>query len=258
MKKLDRWSGVSRAFIAGLLLALLGACAATPPAPEAAPEVSASRAQRGTDWREEIIYFALTDRFANGNPRNDDGAPGPEGDAEPENPLAWHGGDFAGISQKIREGYFQKLGFTAIWISPVVLQVPAIPVADGPNQGEMFAGYHGYWAEGFVTVDPHFGTLKELKQLVRLAHSRGLKIIQDVVVNHAGYGAALVTEKPAWLNDEVDCANTYEHRPGLPAGGPTRLRPGPPRGGGFPQRFCELLGYGGRHRRHPNGHRQAC
>lgn len=90
----------------------------------------------------------------------------------------------------------------------MVLQVPAIPVADGPNQGEMFAGYHGYWAEDFVTVDPHFGTLKELKQFVRLAHSRGLKIIQDVVVNHAGYGAALVTEKPAWFNHEADCANT--------------------------------------------------
>jgi neopullulanase len=206
MTKLDRWSGVSRAFIAGLLLSLLAACAATPPVPETAPEVSTSRAQRGTDWREEVIYFALTDRFANGNPRNDDGAPGSGDDAEPQNPLGWHGGDFAGISQKIREGYFQQLGFTAIWISPVVLQVPAIPVADGPNQGRMFAGYHGYWAEDFVTVDPHFGTLKELKQLVRLAHSRGLKIIQDVVVNHAGYGAALVTEKPAWFNDEADCA----------------------------------------------------
>lgn len=195
MKTINHWPNVSRAFIAGLLLAVLTACAATPPVPDAAPEVLGGRTQQETDWREEVIYFALTDRFANGDPRND-GAPGPAADAEPTNPLGWHGGDFAGISQKIREGYFQNLGFTAIWISPVVLQVPAIPVADGPNRGEMFAGYHGYWAEDFVTVDPHFGTLKELKQLVRLAHSRGLKIVQDVVVNHAGYGASLVEEKP--------------------------------------------------------------
>ncbi len=70
----------------------------------------------------------------------------------------------------------------------------------------MFAGYHGYWAADFVVADPHFGTLKELQKLVKTAHSRGLKIIQDVVVNHAGYGAALVTQHPEWFNDDADCA----------------------------------------------------
>lgn len=206
MKKPHKRS-LSCSLAVGLLFVLLSACANVSPAP--VDTTSASAQKRGaTDWQEEVIYFALTDRFANGDASNDDGAPGVADDAEPINPLGWHGGDFAGITQKIKEGYFEKLGFTALWISPVVLQVPAIPVNDGPNQGRMFAGYHGYWAENFVSVDPHFGTLKELQKLVKMAHSRGLKIVQDVVVNHAGYGAALVTERPEWFNDAADCTAT--------------------------------------------------
>ncbi len=202
MKTKPGWFRPRLYLFSGLFL-LLSACATAPPAPAVSSE---GGRHAETDWREEVIYFAMTDRFANGDARNDDGAPGTADDAEPTNPLGWHGGDFAGLTRKIKEGYFDKLGFTAIWISPVVLQVPAILVADGPNEGELFAGYHGYWAEDFVTVDPHFGTLKELKKLVKLAHSRKLKIIQDVVVNHAGYGAALVDEQPDWFNDEADCA----------------------------------------------------
>ena len=186
----------------GLFL-LLSACAN--PAPVLGNVVEA-QSLGATDWQDEVIYFALTDRFANGDVSNDLGAPGPADDGELTNPVGWHGGDFAGITQKIEAGYFEDLGFTALWLSPVVLQVPAIPVASGPNQGRMFAGYHGYWAEDFVRVDPHFGTLAELQTLVETAHRQGLKIIQDVVVNHTGYGAALVTEHPDWFNDAADCA----------------------------------------------------
>ncbi len=175
-----------------------------------------------TDWRDEVIYFALTDRFANGDPGNDDGPMRGPGDvADLGNPLAWHGGDYAGLTQKINEGYFERMGFTALWISPVVLQVPAIVVndANSPNDGEYFAGYHGYWAEDFVRVDPHFGTLAELQTLVETAHKKGLKIIQDIVVNHAGYGAALVSEHPDWFNDEATCANSANKDQDCPLAG---------------------------------------
>jgi glycosidase len=158
------------------------------------------------DWRDEVIYFAVTDRFANGNPANDNGPNRDEGDrADLSNPLGWHGGDFAGLKAKIEEGYFRKLGFTALWISPVVLQVPAIAVNSGPNQGKAFAGYHGYWAEDFFKVDPHFGTLAEYKALVDTARRNNIKIIQDVVVNHAGYGAKLAAEKPEWFRTGPNC-----------------------------------------------------
>ena len=158
-------------------------------------------------WQDETIYFALTDRFANGDPSNDNGANRDAGDrADKTNPLGWHGGDWKGIQQKIESGYFKNLGFTALWISPVVLQVPSIPVADGPNQGKTFAGYHGYWAEDFFKTDPHFGSQADLKALVDSAHKNGLKVIQDVVVNHAGYGSALTTLHPDWFHTQADCA----------------------------------------------------
>ncbi|MFD1730337.1 alpha-amylase family glycosyl hydrolase [Deinococcus malanensis] len=159
------------------------------------------------DWRDEVIYFALTDRFANGNPANDNGADRNQGDrADTSNPLAWHGGDFAGLKAKIEEGYFKRMGFTAIWVSPVVLQVPAISgPASGPNAGKLFAGYHGYWAEDFFKVDPHLGTMDEYKALIQTAHKNGLKVIQDVVVNHAGYGATLTKTNPEWFHTEAEC-----------------------------------------------------
>ncbi|WP_216325478.1 alpha-amylase family glycosyl hydrolase [Deinococcus aestuarii] len=158
------------------------------------------------DWRDDVIYFAMTDRFANGNTANDNGANQQGGDrADRTNPLGWHGGDFAGLRAKIEEGYFKRMGFTAIWVSPVVVQVPAIPVNDGPNQGKPFAGYHGYWAEDFFKVDPHFGTLAEYKSLIETAHRNDIKIIQDVVVNHAGYDATLTKTHPEWFHTQAEC-----------------------------------------------------
>ncbi|PTA68367.1 alpha-amylase family glycosyl hydrolase [Deinococcus arcticus] len=184
---------------AGALTALtLSLAACVPPrTPDAAERA----------WPDEVIYFAMTDRFANGNPANDNGPNRNAGDrTDRTNPLAWHGGDFAGLKAKIEEGYFKRMGFTAIWVSPVVLQVPAINTGSGPNQGKPFAGYHGYWAEEFKKVDPHFGTLEEYKALIDTAHRNGLKIIQDIVVNHAGYDAALTKTNPEWFNTAADCA----------------------------------------------------
>lgn len=158
------------------------------------------------EWQDEVIYFAMTDRFANGDPSNDNGPNRDAGDrADRANPLAWQGGDFAGLKAKIEEGYFKRMGFTALWITPVVLQVPAIPVGDGPNRGKAFAGYHGYWAEDFRKIDPHLGTLDEYRALIATAHRNGLKVIQDIVVNHAGYGATLTKTNPEWFNTKADC-----------------------------------------------------
>ncbi|PNY81428.1 alpha-amylase family glycosyl hydrolase [Deinococcus koreensis] len=165
------------------------------------------QALKARDWRDETIYFAMTDRFANGNPANDNGPNRGAGDvADRANPLGWHGGDFAGLKAKIEEGYFGRMGFTSIWVSPVVLQVPAIPgPTSGPNAGKLFAGYHGYWAEDFFKVDPHLGTMAEYKELIKAAHKNDIRILQDVVVNHAGYDATLTKTKPEWFHTKADC-----------------------------------------------------
>ncbi|TSA86433.1 alpha-amylase [Deinococcus detaillensis] len=192
-----------------LLSLTLAACNPVPPPPSGAQQ-----------WQDEVIYFALTDRFSNGDTSNDNGPNRNAGDvADKTNPLGWHGGDFKGLTAKINSGYFKALGVTTLWVSPVVLQVPAIPVNDGPNKGKLFAGYHGYWAEDFKAVDPHFGSLADFKTLISAAHASGLKVIQDIVVNHAGYGAALTTQHPEWFHTDAECKVAVNTRTDCPLAG---------------------------------------
>jgi glycosidase len=124
------------------------------------------------DWRDRVIYELVTDRFANGDPANDtiDGV-GPM----PSDLSRWQGGDFRGITDHL--DYLERLGMSAIWISPIVRNVPRMDLGDG---------YHGYWAADFTQIDPHFGTLDELHDLIARAHQRDIAVILDVVPNHAG------------------------------------------------------------------------
>ncbi|MEI6083795.1 MAG: alpha-amylase family glycosyl hydrolase [Verrucomicrobiota bacterium] len=122
-----------------------------------------------TDWRDENIYQLLTDRFADGDPANNNADP--EEAAAPANSRGIHGGDFKGIQQKL--DYLKGLGVTAIWISPI-------------PQNDTGSAYHGYGAKDFYTLAPHWGSLTDLSNMVSAAHARGIKVILDVVVNHAG------------------------------------------------------------------------
>jgi alpha-amylase len=120
------------------------------------------------DWRDEVIYQILVDRFANGDTGNDYriqlGAP-----------ARYHGGDWRGIEDKLP--YLQELGVTTIWISPVVKNVETDADVDG---------YHGYWAQDFTELNPHFGDIVALRRLVDACHQRGMKVIIDIVTNHVG------------------------------------------------------------------------
>ncbi len=170
----------------------------TPGDNTATATVTLGEPQELADFRDEVIYWALTDRFANGDATNDDADGTRRGDeADPSNHIGWHGGDFAGIQQKIEEGYFQAMGFTAIWISPVIYQVPAL---DNGN-----AAYHGYWPEATLQIEPHFGTIEELKELVDTAHANGLKIIIDFVANHVGYDAEIIQTNRDWVRLGTEC-----------------------------------------------------
>ncbi len=118
------------------------------------------------DWRDQVIYQIFTDRFANGDPFNDN----VEGNFDPASGTGVHGGDFDGIRGKL--DYLDHLGVGAIWISPVVLNA--------------YGEYHGYAARDFFAIAPHMGTLAELQQLVAECHARGIYVVIDVVVNHMG------------------------------------------------------------------------
>lgn len=126
----------------------------------------------------EMIYFVMLDRFANGNVNNDDGGLGQNkkvSGLDKSNNGFYHGGDIQGLIEKIP--YIKSLGFTAIWITPVVRQIPVAP--DGSS-----AAYHGYWGAGFDQIDPHLGTIADFKNFVEASHQQGLKVILDVVINH--------------------------------------------------------------------------
>jgi glycosidase len=160
------------------------------------------------DFRDEIVYQLLTDRFYDGDPGNDGGRLDRRGDAaDPGNPVGWHGGDLAGVRQKLQSGYFQSMGFTAIWISPVVIQVPPPGNGGGVNAGKPFVGFHGYWADRFDEIEPHFGDAAALKALGEAADAAGVKLIIDVVVNHVGPGSTLISQHPTWFRTGSQCGS---------------------------------------------------
>lgn len=129
---------------------------------------------------DEIIYFALPDRFENADPSNDRG--GLAGDRlvhgfDPSHKGFYHGGDLKGLTERL--DYIEALGASAIWLGPIYKNKPV----QGPSGNES-AGYHGYWITDFTTVDRHFGTEDELKAFVDAAHARGMKIYLDIITNH--------------------------------------------------------------------------
>lgn len=153
----------------------------------------------------DVIYFVMPDRYLNGDPSND--AIG--GGFNPRDTAFWHGGDLKGLTGTCTPGdkglaRIKSLGFTAVWVTPLVTQVPSTGAG---------AGYHGYWGVDFLNVDPHLGTNADLSNFMTCAKKLKLKVILDIVANHTGdvikyngkipyIPTSMVTIKnPAWLND---------------------------------------------------------
>lgn len=133
-------------------------------------------------WDNATVYFMLTDRFKNGDLSNDNSF-GRHKDGKDEIGT-WHGGDFKGITEKL--DYIKSLGVNAIWITPMVEQIHGY-ISGGADGSFPFYGYHGYWALDFTKIDPNYGDEAALKIMVDEAHKRGIRVLLDVVMNHAGY-----------------------------------------------------------------------
>ncbi|GAA4274759.1 alpha-amylase family glycosyl hydrolase [Aquimarina gracilis] len=139
-------------------------------------------------WEAANVYFLLTDRFNNGDTSNDQVL---NRTKETGTLRGFEGGDLKGIIQKIEDGYFTKLGVNAIWFNPVVEQIHE-SVDEGT--GNTYA-FHGYWAKDWTKIDPNFGTYKDLKHLVDIAHKNDIRILMDVVMNHTG---PATKKDPVW------------------------------------------------------------
>ena len=124
------------------------------------------------DWRDQVIYFMMTDRFYDGDPTNNDQG---TGEYDPKSSAKYSGGDLQGIIDKL--DYLQNMGMTAVWSTPWVAN-------QWWSQGMNYGGYHGYWATNFSEVDAHLGTKDTLRQLSDQLHRRNMYLIQDIVVNH--------------------------------------------------------------------------
>ena len=131
-----------------------------------------------------IVYFAVTDRFANGNLGNDH-AYGRSADPEGGDIGSFHGGDIAGITEKLKAGWFKELGVNALWITAPYEQIHGW-VVGGKQQFKHYA-YHGYWALDYTTMDANMGTREELREMIATAHAQGIRVLFDVVLNHPGY-----------------------------------------------------------------------
>jgi glycosidase len=141
------------------------------------------------DWRDAIIYFVFVDRFFNGDASNDGGIGVPAASD-------WQGGDWAGVAQKIDEGYFDELGINVLWLTVPLDNTNASGLGvDGMD----YSAYHGYWPADLDGTEEHFGSMGELQALVDAAHEHGLKVIFDYAMNHVHESSPAYADHPGWF-----------------------------------------------------------
>jgi len=146
------------------------------------------------DWRglegDDLLYLVLVDRFENGDPEND-------ANADLSDPIAFHGGDLAGVASRLDK--LVELGVTAIWLTPV------FQMQSTPFHGH--GAFHGYWVDDLDSIDPRFGGESALVDLSTKAHDLGLKVYLDMVYNHVGYTSPRVSTHPDWFHQNGTIQN---------------------------------------------------
>ncbi len=182
-----------KSFIGLLLIFIIFGCEENKPKSNDAKINNRSFEQSPFFWESANIYFLLTDRFNNADSSNDLNF---ERTDETAVLRGFKGGDIKGITQKISEGYFTDLGINAIWMTPLVEQIHG---STDEGTGVTY-GFHGYWARDWTTLDPNFGTMEDLKELIQTAHNKGIRIVMDAVINHTG---PVTPIDIVWPNDWV-------------------------------------------------------
>jgi glycosidase len=141
---------------------------------------------------DDVLYLLMPDRFANGDPSNDDPAAA-RGLLDRSKGRYYHGGDLAGVRRRLP--YLRELGVTAVWLNPIYDNTNELDRKE-VYDGQPTTAYHGYHARDYYAVDEHLGDLAALRQLVDEAHAQGIKIILDMVANHTGAYHPWVSDPP--------------------------------------------------------------
>lgn len=150
------------------------------------------------DWRDAVIYFVFVDRFLNGNTGNDIHVPNVQAAAD------YHGGDWAGVTQKIKEGYFNAVGANTLWVT-VPFENPTVAGRGTGGDTHEYSGYHGYWPKldsedpAVLSQETAFGSMDDLRGLVTAAHQKGLKVLFDFAMVHAHNSSQLFVKHADWF-----------------------------------------------------------
>ena len=158
-------------------------------------KVVTSTSQLGpNDWHSSIMYFMMIDRFYDGDSANNSIV----NDSLILPKAQYYGGDIKGIIQKIKNGYFQKLGVNTIWISPIT-QNPLDAWGQFENPNTKFSGYHGYWPVTSTSPDQRLGSGQDVREMLSVAHKNGLKVLLDYVANHVHEQHNVYKNHPDWV-----------------------------------------------------------
>lgn len=150
------------------------------------------------DANNQVLYSLMIDRFENGNTTNDWKMNSPE----VLDRVDYQGGDIAGITKRINEGWFDSLGVNTLWISPIT-QNPYDAWGQYHNPDTKFSGYHGYWPIYNTQLEKRFGTDDELHEMLASAHAHNINVVLDYVANHMHIKSPTLQAHPDWVTDSI-------------------------------------------------------
>ena len=164
------------------------------------------------EWQNATVYFVITDRFANGDTDNDVnyGRINDYG-SERLNAATFHGGDFKGMTQKAREGYFTDLGIDVVWMTDVYEQIHGWMSGSGAVNDFPHYGYHGYYPLDYTQIDKNYGTVEEFRQLVDVLHSQGMRVMLGAKLNDPGYPTLLDATQFGFAQTGLTEAKAAQH-----------------------------------------------
>ena len=144
------------------------------------------------EWGNATVYFVITDRFCNGDSTNDvNYGRIVDYGSEQLNAATFHGGDFKGMLQKAKEGYFTNLGVDVVWMTDVYEQIHGWMTGSGAINDFPHYGYHGYYPLDYTQIDKNYGTVEEFRELVNTLHSQGIRVMLGANLNDPGYPTLL-------------------------------------------------------------------
>ena len=164
------------------------------------------------DWNKATVYFVITDRFANGSHDNDiNYGRVTDYGSERLNAATFHGGDFKGMLQKAREGYFTDLGIDVVWMTDVYEQIHGWMSGSGSINDFPHYGYHGYYPLDYTQIDKNYGTVDEFRQLVDTLHSQGIRVMLGANLNNPGYPTLLDAVQYGFADTGLSATDAVRH-----------------------------------------------